>query len=504
LWSHSIIFRSWTFRSQSRNYATDELGNLTGIEAPGTTQDWTFTYDAWSQLKTAVQGSTTISYATDAIGRMWQRTVSGADTVYKYRGLSEDPVRVVPPSGDVTSYAYSAGGPSAQKIGATTRLLLRDLHGDVVGLASTTGTVQGTRAFDPYGRPRTTTGETSALGFQGAPTDGSTGLVDMVTRHYLPTLGRFITADQVFGNLMLPVSLNRFAYAAGNPVTWTDPDGRCANPSFCPAPVTSSRAGARRWYDLGEQLNEPAYGESSGYTAYVTTVYIQRPEIRPPTFRPRFFNRLPNLLRDRGWTDLTHANYRCTGGRGWSDCGVQVHRSAMDDAHLTLDFIGMAPVVGEGADGLNAILYGIQGDAANAILYAGAMAVPTSGGVLRAGRELVEEGVQAATRQAPDFIASADGVVVATSRSRLEGGFQAAGFPAVPTRGAGTQYTLPDGGLVRIMEPSGRAPMRASFTDAKGSPVSPFTGKPVQPPAGLTPGERRAWIIDRTHVELGP
>jgi len=49
---------------------------------------------------------------------------------------------------------------------------------------------------------------------------------------------------------------------------------------------------------------------------------------------------------------------------------------------------------------------------------------------------------------------------VSTSRARLEGGFQDAGFPGTPTRSPGMQYPLPDGSLVRIMEPSGQAPLR--------------------------------------------
>jgi hypothetical protein len=54
------------------------------------------------------------------------------------------------------------------------------------------------------------------------------------------------------------------------------------------------------------------------------------------------------------------------------------------------------------------------------------------------------------------------------------------------------------------MEPSGQAPLRASFTNSKGKPINPFTGKPVQLPAGLTKAERLKYIRDRTHVELRP
>ncbi len=104
----------------------------------------------------------------------------------------------------------------------------------------------------------------------------------------------------------------------------------------------------------------------------------------------------------------------------------------------------------------------------------------------------------------PSFIASADGVVVPTSRSRLVGGFDDAGLPSVPTRSPGTQYTLPDGSLVRVMEPSGQAPLRASFTDSLRNAINPFTGKQPQPPPGVSGAAWRQLMRNLTHVELGP
>lgn len=95
-------------------------------------------------------------------------------------------------------------------------------------------------------------------------------------------------------------------------------------------------------------------------------------------------------------------------------------------------------------------------------------------------------------------------MAVPTSRSRLVAGFEGAGLPSTPTTSAGTQYTLPGGSLVRVMEPPGQAGLRASFTNANGGPINPFTGKPVQPPPGLSKPERPDYIRSRTHIELGP
>lgn len=46
--------------------------------------------------------------------------------------------------------------------------------------------------------------------------------------------------------------------------------------------------------------------------------------------------------------------------------------------------------------------------------------------------------------------------------------------------------------------------LQASFTNSKGGPINPFTGKPVQPPSGLSKAQRLKYIRDRTHVVLEP
>ena len=141
------------------------------------------------------------------------RTKGSDTTSYLYRGLSEEQTKATQGS-QATTYAYGAGGPIAQVQGGNVRAFLRDLHGDVVGLGTTTGSVAGTRSFDPWGEVRATTGETAWLGFQGDPTDPDTGLVDMLTRNYLPSIGRFTTGDVLLGELAGPASLNQFGYAS--------------------------------------------------------------------------------------------------------------------------------------------------------------------------------------------------------------------------------------------------------------------------------------------------
>ena len=102
----------------------------------------------------------------------------------------------------------------------------------------------------------------------------------------------------------------------------------------------------------------------------------------------------------------------------------------------------------------------------------------------------------------PDFIADANGTVIPTSRARLEEGLQAAGFTTFKPESPGTGYILPDGSKIRVMDATRYAPQRASFTTASDNPIDSFTGKPVQPPRGLTKAERKQYVRERTHVTL--
>ena len=97
------------------------------------------------------------------------------------------------------------------------------------------------------------------------------------------------------------------------------------------------------------------------------------------------------------------------------------------------------------------------------------------------------------------FVVTAKGTAIALSQARMALSFAAAGFPSEPTSSPGVEYTLPGGMQVRLMEPAGGAPRRASFENANTQPVTPDGGAP-QPPRGLTAAERRQYVRDRTHV----
>jgi len=228
-----------TSSSDNTSYTHDAIGELTKIDKPGgTANDWNLVYSSWGVLKTAAHkttGTPDVAYTSDALDRVLSR-VAGSTTAYTYRGTGEDAAKAQVGAATPVFYAFSPGGPLARRTGtdaATLRYFVKDLHGDVVGLAATTGTnpMKGTILYSPWGVPGTKTGELATfpaqghLRFQGQLTDALTGQVDMLTRNYEPTMGRFDTRDVLFGDPTDPTSLNLSVYAQDAPVTFTDPTG---------------------------------------------------------------------------------------------------------------------------------------------------------------------------------------------------------------------------------------------------------------------------------------
>ncbi|MGH2649645.1 MAG: RHS repeat-associated core domain-containing protein [Actinomycetota bacterium] len=229
-----------TSSSDGTTYTHDALGELTQIDrGGGTANDWHVIYDSWGNTRSAAHeptGTPDVSYTVDALDRVLSRTAGGTSISYTYQGTEENVAKAQVGASTPVYYDFSPSGPLAQRTGtdsATLRYYLRDLHGDVVATAATSGTnrVKGSILYSPWGEPGAHTGEMSTsptqgyLGFQGNLTDSSTGQVDMLTRFYEPTLGRFTKRDVVFGDPTDPVSLNQFVYGADAPVTFTDPTG---------------------------------------------------------------------------------------------------------------------------------------------------------------------------------------------------------------------------------------------------------------------------------------
>ena len=91
--------------------------------------------------------------------------------------------------------------------------------------------ITDTFAYDTYGKMTSRTGTTPIIfgynGKHGVVTDAN-GLLYMRARYYSPAMRRFVNADVIPGNISKAVTLNRYAFANGNPVLFIDPLGLSA------------------------------------------------------------------------------------------------------------------------------------------------------------------------------------------------------------------------------------------------------------------------------------
>lgn len=221
-----------TSSSDGLTYAYDAMGTLTSVDkSGGSTGDQCFAYDQFGLLASFKANSTTgcgqgtgdVQYAYDALGRTVSRT--GAMTTTSNFILDGEDLARTTTGGTATLYAFSPEGLMASSTGGSARFFLKDLHGDTVGAVNASGSVMGSKLYSPWGETAASAGETYSAGFQSQPTDADTGYVDMTTRLYSPTQGRFSSRDVLFGDTQSPASMNQYGFAEGSPVTMSDPTG---------------------------------------------------------------------------------------------------------------------------------------------------------------------------------------------------------------------------------------------------------------------------------------
>lgn len=246
-------------KAATSTYEYDSANNPTKI--PGSTN----TYDNASELKTG----TSLTYTYDELGERTKRTpTSGAATTYGYDQagnltsvtrpkegktaetkdtytydgndlrasqtisgtasfLTWNPTQGLPLllNDTANSYIYGPGGLPIEQIssGGTVTYLHHDQQGSTRLLTGSTGTVTGSTTFDAYGNKTGSTGTaTTPLGYDAQYTSTDTGLIYLRARTYDPTTAQFLTRDPWVG-----LSGEPYSYVADNPLTFSDPTGRC-------------------------------------------------------------------------------------------------------------------------------------------------------------------------------------------------------------------------------------------------------------------------------------
>lgn len=250
-WANRLT--SWNNGSTTEVYGYDASGNRTRVGGDTYTYDArnrltsdghnTYTYTARGTMRsiTAEDGTQT-SIKADAFNRV----INEGDRTYAYDGLDRVLSASDADSGPVFSFQYSGVGNDVASDGSATYsrdadgsllsvkatgmaavLALTDVHDDVIGQFTAAGeALTGSTTYSPFGKVLNTQGMVGNLGYQSGWTDPQTAKVNMAARWYSPQTGQFNSRD-TWDLDPLPQSIegNRYAYAAANPMTATDPNG---------------------------------------------------------------------------------------------------------------------------------------------------------------------------------------------------------------------------------------------------------------------------------------
>jgi RHS repeat-associated protein len=228
---------SYDANDQLAGDSYDANGNMTASDG------YTYTYDSQNRLvsKAGLGGTATLVY--DCDGNRIAKTAGGVTIQYLVDDLNPtghlQVLEELQTGAVQTRYTYGSAvvsqtynvstNPASSYYGC-------DAHGNVGFLTDAGGAVTDVYEYDAWGTLLRHTGasDNSRL-YAGEETDSEVTLINLRHRFYSPTLGRFTALDRIDGQPLLPLSLNRYAYAFGDPVNRIDPTG-LLSPAPAPAP----------------------------------------------------------------------------------------------------------------------------------------------------------------------------------------------------------------------------------------------------------------------------
>ncbi|MGW0087340.1 RHS repeat-associated core domain-containing protein, partial [Streptomyces sp. NPDC003393] len=262
--------------SPQRTYDYDTTGNTR--HRPGATATQQLDWSPEGQLTKLTENGTSTDYLYAADGTLLIRATSNGERIL-YAGATELHLRA---NGTTWAQRYYAAGAVTAAVrsnesGANKLTYLTGDHHNTSTLAISPDTAQTftKRYTTPFGADR---GKPlygpwpDDKGFLGKTRDATTGLTHIDAREYDPTIGQFLSVDPVL-DISNPQTLNGYSYAANNPVTYSDPDGRMLFPGDNSPGVDSGGGKGSQAISSGRFANDGCNGcssqNSSNGTAHV-------------------------------------------------------------------------------------------------------------------------------------------------------------------------------------------------------------------------------------------
>ena len=204
--------------STTNEYVYDNNGNLTKDSNKGITN---ITYNVLNLPSTVTfsDGSTiTYSYAADGTKLRTVHTISGTTTQKDYCG------NVVYENGSQKLLVTEEGYVDLSASTPTYYYYLKDHQGNNRVVINSSGTVQETNHYYPFGGVFASTGNVQPYKYNGKELDTKKGLnwYDYGARHYDATLGRWFVVDPLAEKYY---SSSPFVYCGNNPINYIDFNG---------------------------------------------------------------------------------------------------------------------------------------------------------------------------------------------------------------------------------------------------------------------------------------
>ncbi len=227
----------------------DRTGNLDRRTVAGSQggadTEWSYEYDVSNQLTAVKRGAETqlsVPLYNDSGSRLRKLTPDGVETLYvsplyqitRFPDGARELTKVIStPGGTVATVTTVEGGsPEPQGGGVPspgTLYFFRDYLGSTSLTTGEDGKLSTRMAYLPYGGTAAngTTGPNDFRPkFQGQELDQTANLYYFGARYYDPMLGRFLSPDTQLASALTTIdTLNRYAFALNNPVTFIDPTG---------------------------------------------------------------------------------------------------------------------------------------------------------------------------------------------------------------------------------------------------------------------------------------
>ncbi len=201
----------------------------------------TMTWDGENRLATVARAGVTTTFTYDGEGARIQAVEGG--TTRRYLG---DDYEVDVTAGTATKYVSIAGTLVARAEGSTPYWVHTDPQGSVQAVTDASGNEVHRKKYAAFGEVLSAGGSLARepRGFTGQREDAA-GLVYLHSRYYDPELARFVSPNPVIDGEDT-IGLNRYAYAANDPVNHADRTGLDCEDG-------GKRCDRNNWVRYGEQ-----------------------------------------------------------------------------------------------------------------------------------------------------------------------------------------------------------------------------------------------------------